>query len=383
MKCRHSRLMRPLRTASLFLPAALALGVLPHGANAEDSAAYLQSIHRHTTLTSTVPANGDVNPYAIDVAPVSAGKIRKDDVLVDNFNDDKNLQGLGTTIIDYNPSTKTMKLFASIPRRLAGCPGGVGLTTAMTMLKSGWVIVGSLPSNDGTTATKGQGCLIVLDPQGDVAGTITSPYINGPWGNMAVVDDGDTATLFVSNTGFGVGAPTDDSPVVNKATVVRVELNIPPGKPPVLTDETVIGDGFGEQADKGVFIIGPTGLVLGGNGVLYVSDAIGNRVAAIPDALTRTTSAGTGENVTKGGLLQRPLALCMAPNGHLLVTNALNGKVVEIDPTTRRQLGAQWIDVDQAQTPPGSGDLFGIAMTPSRDGFYYVEDDVNTLVLAH
>lgn len=73
----------------------------------------------------------------------------------------------------------------------------------------------------------------------------------------------------------------------------------------------------------------------------------------------------------------------MTPNGHLLVTNALNGKVVEIDPTTRKQLGAQWIDVDQAQTPPGSGDLFGSAMTPSRDGFYYVEDDVNTLVLAH
>ena len=200
---------------------------------------------------------------------------------------------------------------------------------------------------------------------------------------MAAVDDGDTATLFVSNTGFGVGAATDSSPVVNKATVVRLKLNVPPGKPPVVTNETVIGDGFGEQADKGVFIIGPTGLVLGGNGVLYVSDAIGNRIAAIPDALTRTTSAGTGDDVTKGGLLQRPLALCIAPNAHLLVTNALNGKVVEIDPTTRKQVGAQWIDVDQAQTPPGSGDLFGIAMAPSRDGFYYVEDDVNTLVLAH
>lgn len=369
--------------ASLLVPASLTLGVLSPGANADQPTAYLQSIRRHTTLTSTVPANGDVNPYAIAVAPASAGKIRKDDVLVDNFNDDQNLQGLGTTIIDYSPSTKTMGLFASIPRRLAGCPGGVGLTTAMTMLRSGWVIVGSLPSNDGTTATKGPGCLIVLNPQGNVAGTITGPHINGPWGNMAVVDDGDSATLFVSNTGFGVGAATGSSPVVNQATVVRLKLRIPPEKPPVVTNETIIGNGFGEQPDKGVFIIGPTGLALGGNGVLYVSDAIGNRIAAIPDAATRTTSAGTGVDVTTGGLLQRPLALCMAPNGHLLVTNALNGKVVEIDPATRRQLGAQWIDVDQAQTPPGSGDLFGIAMTPARDGFYYVEDDVNALVLAH
>jgi hypothetical protein len=42
-----------------------------------------------------VPVNGDQNPYAVVVAPVSAGKIHKNDVLVDNFNGDKNLQGLG------------------------------------------------------------------------------------------------------------------------------------------------------------------------------------------------------------------------------------------------------------------------------------------------
>jgi len=223
----------------------------------------------------------------------------------------------------------------------------------------------------------------VLDSEGNVAGTIAGPNIDGPWGNMAVVDNGDTATLFVSNTGFGVGAATDDSPVVNKSTVLRLSLSIPEGKPPVVTHETVVADGFGEQADKGVFIIGPTGLALGGDGVLYVSDAIGNRIVAIPDALTRTTSAGTGKEVTKDGLLQRPLALVMTPDGDLLTTNGLNGEVVEIDPATGKQLYAQWIDVDKAQSPPGSGDLFGIAMTPSGGGFYYVEDDVNTLVLAH
>jgi hypothetical protein len=278
-----------------------------------------------------------------------------------------------------------MTLFAAIPRQLDQCPGGVGLTTAMTMLKSGWIIVGSLPSNDGTTATKGQGCMIVLDSHGNVASVITSRSINGPWGNMAVIDGDSTATLFVSNAGFevGAGAPRENSPVVNKATVLRIALSIPEGKPPVVTNETAIASGFGEQADKSVFIIGPTGLALGKNGVLYVSDAIGNRIATIPDALTRTTSAGTGEDVTKDGLLQRPLALALAPNGHLLATNALNGQVVEIDPTTGKQLAAQWIDADKAQTPPGSGDLFGIAITPSGDGFYYVEDDANTLVLAH
>jgi hypothetical protein len=248
-------------------------------------------------------------------------------------------------------------------------------------LKSGWVIVGSLPSQDGTTGTKGPGCLIVLDNQGNVAGTIAGPNIDGPWGNMAVIDNGDTATLFVSMTGFGVGAPQDEPVVVNKATVLRIGLSVPSGRPPVVTSQTVVAEGLGEQADKDVFIIGPTGLWLHGT-TLYMSDAIGNRIAAIPDAPTRTTSAGLGQDVTRDGLLKRPLAMTMAGNGHLLVTNGLNGQVVEIDPVGGKQIYARWIDANKAQTPPGSGDLFGIAMTPAGDGFYFVQDEVNMLVFA-
>ncbi|HEY2617507.1 MAG TPA: hypothetical protein VGI78_09240 [Acetobacteraceae bacterium] len=362
---------------------ALVLLTLAGAAQAAEPKGFLEGIRRHSLVTSTVPANGDQNPYAIFVAPVSAGKIQAGDVLIDNFNDRNNLQGLGSTIVSYTPGTRQLRLFAAIPRNLPQCPGGVGLTTAMTMLKSGWVIVGSLPSQDGTTKTKGQGCLIVLDAQGNVAGTIAGPNINGPWGNMAVIDNGATATLFVSNTGFDVGPPDDEPPVVNKATVLRLDLSIADGKPPVVTRQTVIASGFGEQADKDVFIIGPTGLALGKNGVLYVSDALGNRIAAIPDAATRTDSAGIGRDVTKDGLLKRPLAMTTAPDGHLLVTNGLNGQVVEIDPETGAQVYARWVDANKAQSPPGSGDLFGLAMTPAGDGFYYVEDEVNMLVLAH
>ena len=362
-----------LSAASAWTPAALAAE--PQG--------FLETLHHHVTLTSTVPDNGDQNPYAIVVAPVSAGIVHKDDVLVDNFNDSTNLQGLGTTIVDYNPTSKRTTLFAQLPRHLDGCPGGVGLGTAMTMLTSSWVIVGSTPSSDGTTATKGAGCLIILDAQGKVAGTLAGPTIDGPWGNMAVIDRGTTATLFVSNAGFGVGAPTEgEPPVVHQATVLRLELSIPAGKPPAVTGQTVIADGFGAQADKGVFLIGPTGLALGPNDTLYVSDAIGNAINVIDQASTRTTSAGTGRVVTQGGLLHRPLALATAPNGHLLVTNALNGQVVEVDALAGKQLYAQWVDANKAQSPPGSGDLFGIALTPAGDGFYFVEDENNTLVLA-
>jgi DNA-binding beta-propeller fold protein YncE len=148
-----------------------------------------------------------------------------------------------------------------------------------------------------------------------------------------------------------------------------------------VTSQTVIGDGFGAQADAGVFLIGPTGLALGPDGTLYVSDASGNQVVAIEHATTRET-AGQGKVISKDGLLNRPLAMGFAANGHLLVVNGLNGQVVELDPATGKQLGAAWIDNDEAQTPPGSGDLFGITMMPNGKGFYYVEDDVNALVEA-
>jgi len=376
-----SRIMKPLRGA-LCVGAIAALLAPCLAATSAQPPAFLDSIHRQTTLTSTVPENGDQNPYAIVVAPASAGVIEKDDVLITNFNNDGNLQGLGTTIVAYNPTTKKLKTFASLPRNLAGCPGGVGLTTAMTMLKSGWVIVGSAPSADGTTATKGPGCLIVLNADGKVASIIANDAINMPWGNMATVDEGDSATIFVSNTGFGVGSPDGDPRVVNQQTVVRLKLSIKSGEAPQVVSQTVVASGFGAQPNKDVFVIGPTGLALAPDGMLYVSDATGNRITAIWDALTRDHTAGLGRTVTKDGLLQRPLAMAWAPNGHLLVVNAQNGQVVEVNPANGEQLKARWIDPNKAQKPPGSGDLFGIALTPAGDGFYFVEDENNTLVLA-
>jgi len=170
---------------------------------------------------------------------------------------------------------------------------------------------------------------------------------------------------------------------VNKGTVLRINLSILEGKPPVITDQTVVANGFGQRADRDVFLVGPTGLVMAADGAtLYASDALGNQVVAIPDAVTRKDSAGLGHTVSKDGLLRRPLTIAMIPNGDLLVLNAKNGQVVELNPLTGEQLGAQWIDNNPAQSPPGNGDLFGLAIKPDGRGFYYVEDDVNSLVEA-
>ncbi|MEJ1975420.1 MAG: hypothetical protein WDN49_04435 [Acetobacteraceae bacterium] len=370
------------------LAIAVVAGAAQTVAHADDASGFLSNIRRRIPLTSSVPDNGDQNPYALVVAPVSAGIIQKNDLLIDNFNNSTNLQGLGTTIVDYNPTTRKTTLFAKLPRHLTQCPGGVGLTTAMVMLQTGWVIVGSTPSDDGTTRTKGNGCLMVINPNGQLVGALAGANINGPWGNMALVDHGSTAMLFVSNAGIDVPSftvqdpATGESVIINKATVVRLDLSIPSGQPPVVTKQTVVANGFGQQADKGVFLVGPTGLAIGPDNTLYVSDAIGNSIAAVDNATTRTTSAGTGREVTKEGLLHRPLAMTMTPGGHLLVTNGLNGQVVEIDPKSGKQLYAQWVDANRAQTPPGSGDLFGIVMTPDGQGFYYVADELNMVYVA-
>ena len=368
-----------LGAAILFASAALA------GASAEPRG-FLETVHRHTTLASTVTDNGDLNPYAVIVAPVTAGKVMKDDVLVDNFNNISNLQGTGTTIVGYRPSTQQTYLVARLPQKVPQCPGGVGLTTAMAMLKTGWIIVGSTPSTDGTTATKGDGCMLVLDPNGKLVASWYGPTINDPWGNMAVIDHGSSAVLFISMAGFDLPPPTKLDPatgipvVLHKATVLRLEISIPDGKPPVLVSQTTVGDGFAHRADYDNFLLGPTGLALGADDTLYVTDGLDNVITAIPNASTRTDSAGTGRVVTKDGLLSWPLAMAWSPEGHLLVCNGKDGRLVEVDPAATKQVYAQWINNDQAQSPPGNGDLFGIAMMPDNKGFYYVMDDVNTLM---
>jgi len=381
-----ARLSKPSRLAQIALITGIAFSCsIPAFA---EQKGMLETIHKHKFLTSTMADNGDVNPYAVIVAPVSAGVIEQGDVLVDNFNNISNLQGTGTTIMRYRPSTKETKLFAQVPQKLAECPGGVGLSTAMTMLKSGWVIVGSTPSTDGTTRTKGNGCLLVFDANGHHVATWAGPGINDPWGSMATIDRGDSATLFISMAGFGVQSPDVLDPathypvIEHQATVLRLNLTIPKDKPPVLQSQTVIGDGFSQRADLANFLLGPTGLAIGTDDILYVTDGLDNEITAIPDASTRTNSAGKGKLVTQGGLLSWPLGMIMTAQGHLIVCNGKNGQAVEIDPIAGKQIYAHWLNANQAQSPPGNGNLFGIALAPDGKSFYYVEDDINSLRIA-
>jgi hypothetical protein len=106
-------------------------------------AAYAQQNHSNaaaiSVVASTVPANGDVNPYGVALVRRSTGSLIQGNILVSNFNNSDNLQGTGTTIVQIAPGG-TVGLFAQIDAsKLPGpCPGGVGLTTALSVLRSGW-----------------------------------------------------------------------------------------------------------------------------------------------------------------------------------------------------------------------------------------------------
>ncbi len=337
---------------------------------------FIRHFNTVSTIASTVPTvNGDINPYGLFVVPNTVDNLVKGDALVSNFNNSQNQQGTGSTIVEISPSGQ-FSLFAHIdPTTLQNCPGGVGLTTALVVLKRGWVIVGSLPTSDGTSATMKAGCLIVLNSQGKVVETFADDHINGPW-DMTVRDDGNQAALFVTNVLNGNVAAKPFNVVVNKGTVVRIPLEVPnqgdgiPRRGPT----TVIGSGFSEETDAAALVIGPTGVGLGKDGTLYVADTVNNRISAIPDALERKTTAFAGKDVTANGDIKGPLGLTIAPNGDILTVNGGDGNIVETTPNGK-QVATKTLE------PAGAGTLFGVAVVPDGSGVYFVDDNDNTLKL--
>jgi hypothetical protein len=363
--------------ALLGLAAASLLAV--SGVALADRGAFIGPFNTVTTLTSTVPANGDVNPYGIVVVPRSVGQLVAGQLLISNFNNSANAQGTGTTIDEISPATAnlpagTAHVFATIdPAQLPGpCPGGVGLTTALAALPSGYVIVGSLPTSDGMSDTAQAGCLLVLNSTGHVVETIAGGPIDGPW-DMTAVTHGPITTLFVSNVLNNIGAIAAPN-----GTVVRLRLFSFPGHAPRLFDADVIGTGFPTRTDPGALVIGPTGVALSERDTLYVADTLGNRIAAIPDAMDRRTPLPNGGlTVTSGGSLNGPLGLTIAPNDDILTANASDGNIVETTPDGK-QLVAKTADATT-----GAGSLFGLTIAPGTNGVFYVDDGDNTLRLLH
>jgi hypothetical protein len=342
---------------------------------AETATSFLGQLHSGSKIASTVPAQGDVNPYGLAVVPATAGRLMAGSILVSNFNDKANIQGTGTTIVQVSPAGQT-SLFADVAKLPAGmaCPGGVGLTTALGILPGGWVVVGSLPTtkSGALPGLDPAGCLIVLNDQGAAVETITNKNIVGPW-DLAVTSTATSAQVFVSNALGGNTSTSNGTPVTGNCTVVRLDFGLGAAAPPALTSTTVVGSAYPWRANKAALVLAPTGLALGHNGTLYVADTETNAISAIPQAATRITAqAATAGLLSAGGALDAPLGMTLAPNGDLVVVNGNNGNAVEVTPAGR-QLTTKTL------VKNGAGDLFGIVTTP--DGILAVNDGTNALEL--
>jgi hypothetical protein len=332
-----------------------------------------------TFSDSTVPPNGDVNPYGVAFVPHGfprGGPLHPGDAIVSNFNNSGNLQGTGTTIVRVNNGTSPTVFFQG--------QTGLGLTTALAALKGGFVLVGNLPSTDGSGScvaesgpnqNVGQGSLLVIDKNGNLADQLTSPsLLNGPW-DLAVRDDGRRAKVFVSNALSG--------------TVTRLDLRLVGDgdgdkKDGVIVEkETQIASGYVHRCDPAAFVVGPTGLALDQDrDVLYVSSTGDNAIFAIPDASDRTSDAGIGKAVvTDQAHLHGPLGLVLVRNGDLVSTQ---GDAVNPDPNQPSEVVEFTVEgqfVSQFSVDPAAGSAFGLALRPIDDGFVFSTVDDTTAVL--
>ncbi|HKD09512.1 MAG TPA: hypothetical protein VKB79_26640 [Bryobacteraceae bacterium] len=321
-------------------------------------------------VSSTVPSNGDVNPYGIVIIPktisASSSGLQPGDVLVSNFNNNQNLQGVGRTIIRVDAAGNRSTFFTS-----AGAK--TGLTAALGVLTNGLVLIGNLPTLDGTAATVQPGTIQVLDRFGDFLGTIGDPTtVDGPWG-MAVQDLGNngtgTAHVYVSN--------------VLSGKVVRFDLNYTPFN--IGATVTIIAAGFNHRTDPAALVLGPSGLAYSAsNDTLYVASSEDNAIYAIPTA--SKTSVAVTQTLVFSDLthLHGPLDLAILPDGHFVVANSDGSNADPNQPSELVEFTAAGQFLNQMSIDPNNGGAFGLAVLNVGWGtvrMAAVDDNQNTLNL--
>jgi hypothetical protein len=338
--------------------------------------------------TSTVPANGDTNPYGVAFVPSNfpaGGTIAPFDILVSNFNNSAakgSLQGTGSTIIVYTPNpsgaiappNSATVFFQSKNKSVTGPD------TGLAVLQKGFVLCAFLPSTNGMFATHGPGGILVLNSSGKLVSTIapmpTNP-INAPW-DMTVFDQGTTALAFVSNV----------ADAKNDGFVSRLNLSVSSTGVSVVSS-TIIAQKYKSQPNSVGFVTGPTGLVYDpATDILYVASTLDNAVYAVTNASTRTSGNGKGTLIfSDKTVLFGPLGMAQAPNGDLIVANS--------DLTTNSMLTqpSEYVEFTKNGTQPSSfvgefnidvnqGGAFGVNAGTTANGaprLAVVDDNVPNL----
>jgi hypothetical protein len=323
------------------------------------SASVLQTLVSEQTIGSTSPSTpADVNPYGLDVAKVTSGKIAAGDLVVCDFNDPGNVQGTGTEIIALRPIVGSSPTLIVKSHTLQGC-------NAIATAPTGPIWAAAFKANDNPIVTSG--------------GTVVTALNNGPWHHpfgeafAPPISAQSAPAFYVSNAGDG--------------SLVRVSIH--PGSTFTFT---VIATGFPINGGKPGSILGPSGLNYQSSGDrLYVVDGTNNALYAIDDVSSVTTNgivvngmsftgsfASSAHVVFSGAPLNGPISSAILPGGNIALGNTLDpdgqNLIVEVSPT------GQLLDVKNVDTG-AAGAIFGMVATGTTGSpkLYFNDDNDNTV----
>lgn len=315
----------------------------------------ISTLTNEQTIGSTSPATPhDVNPYGLDVAKVTAGKIAAGDLVVCDFNNPGNVQGTGTEIVSLHPAVGSTPTLIAKDNTLMGC-------NALATAPNGNIWLAAFKANDNPIFTP--------------SGTLVNALSNGPWHHPfgEAFAPGASPAFYVSNAADG--------------SLVRVSV-------PSLTF-TVIATGFPVNGGKPGSILGPSGLNYQPSGDrLYVVDGTNNTLYAIDNVSSvgangisvnangssfTGASAASAHVIFSGPPLNGPISSALLFNGNVVLGNTLDpdgtNLMVEVS-STGQLLSTKNVDTGAA------GALFGMVATGTSAAttkLYFNDDNDNTV----
>ena len=317
--------------------------------------------HERTVGSARDPATGDLNPYGLDIAKVTSGKIQAGDLVVCDFNDSSNVQGTGTAILALHPALGSHPVHIASAASLTGC-------NALAMSPAGPIWNAAFSANDNP----------IVSGNGAVLTTLSQETWHHPFGQAFAppLNASSVPAFYVSNAGDG--------------SLVRVYVE--PG--PTFKFSTIV-TGFPVNHGVPGSILGPSGLNYQPmNDRLYIVDGTNNALYAI-DHISRIVSHGIAVNgfsfsgpqasaahvIFHGHPLNGPISSALLFNGNIVLGNTLdpNGEnlMVEISPTGQL-LFVRNVDAGAA------GSIFGMVASGTSlatTKLYFNDDNANSVIV--
>ncbi|MGA8575688.1 MAG: hypothetical protein WB609_08415 [Candidatus Cybelea sp.] len=326
---------------------------------AEDGAAVsvLKTLKKQVVIGSALdPINGAQNPYGLAIAPLTAGKLTKGDLVVCNFNAKSNVQGTGESIVALHPVPNSSPIHVSSIKSLKGCD-------SLSLDLDDTIWAASMVANDNP----------VIDPSGKLIANISGKPFNQPWGQILARQKSKSA-FYATNAGTG--------------TIVRINLGSK-------FTYDLIATGFPVNHGKPGTALAPSGLAYDAKiDTLYFADGMNNTIVAFKNVSKIPShgikaggngmkfsgpSAADARVVFSGTPLNGPISTALLFNGNLVVGNTLDpdGKNLLIEISAAGKL----LDVRNVDKGP-AGSLFGIVATGTNaaDTKLYFNDDNDTNV---